>query len=110
MIRYTISPNEPHKHYIDITATIETRGTDQLEVLLPAWRPGRYELANYAQNIQCWQVFDTGNNPLKSHKISKDKWMIETNEAEEIIIKYNYYANQLTAGDSYFDETQLYVN
>jgi len=110
MIRYSIIGSSPHKHYIDIIVKIETRSQSEIEVQLPAWRPGRYELANYAQNIQYWQVFDENEKRLKSHKVSKDKWVIETNGAPEVTVCYNYFANQLTAGDSYFDEKQLYVN
>jgi predicted metalloprotease with PDZ domain len=110
MIRYSIIGSSPHKHYIDIIVKIGTRGLDQLEVQLPAWRPGRYELANFAQNIQYWQVFDAAENRLKSYKINKNTWIIETSGAAEITICYNYYANQLDAGASYFDEKQLYIN
>jgi predicted metalloprotease with PDZ domain len=110
MVRYSIIGSSAHKHYIDIIVKIDTRGKDKLEVLLPAWRPGRYELANYAQNIQYWQVFDEKENRLKSYKKNKNTWIIESNGAAEVTICYNYYANQLDAGASYFDEKQLYIN
>jgi predicted metalloprotease with PDZ domain len=110
MIRYSIIASSPHKHYIDIIVKIDTRGADTLQVQLPAWRPGRYELSNFAQNIQYWQVFDASENRLISYKIAKDKWVIETGGAAEVTVCYNYYANLLNAGDTYFDEKQLYVN
>ena len=44
------------------------------------------------------------------HKITKDTWKISTANCSEIVIQYNYYANELNAGSTYLDEIQLYVN
>jgi len=110
MIQYSITLNQPEKHYIDISAKIDTRGVDQLKIQLPAWRPGRYELANFAQNVRKWMVFDEKGSRLKSNKIKKDCWIIESAGCKEVTIKYDYYSNLLDAGNTYFNENQLYVN
>jgi predicted metalloprotease with PDZ domain len=110
MPKYTISVSKPHRHYIDIEARFESKGKSILQVQLPAWRPGRYELANFAQNIQKWNVYDEKGNELKNKKLTKDLWEIQCEGAKEVVVKYNYYANQLDAGASYYDELQLYVN
>ena len=81
-----------------------------MQFQLPAWRPGRYELADFAQNIQKWDAFDQDNNRLSFKKITKDLWEVETKGSEEITVVYNFYANQLDAGACYLDENQLYLN
>jgi predicted metalloprotease with PDZ domain len=110
MIRYTIRAANPHRHFIEILASIPTEGKEVLQVQIPAWRPGRYELANYAQNIQSWKVEDENGQALHSRKLSKDSWEISCKGIGTVLVKYNYYAYQLDAGASYFDENQLYVN
>lgn len=107
---YVISYKKPHNHYIDIEFIADTKGKDEIIVQLPAWRPGRYELGNFAKNIQKWTVVDGFGKPLKFHKISKDSWKIYTKDVECINIIYNYYAVDLNAGSTYLDATQLYVN
>jgi predicted metalloprotease with PDZ domain len=77
---------------------------------LAAWRPGRYELADFAQNIQKWSAFDEHNNPIPFTKITKDLWEVTTEGVMEVTIVYNFYANQLDAGACYLDEHQLYLN
>lgn len=77
---------------------------------LPAWRPGRYELANFAQNIQKWGAFDENNNPISFQKVKKDLWEVHTQGVEKVTIIYSFYANELDAGRCYLDETQLYLN
>ncbi len=110
MIRYNISYKNPHRHYVDFQLTTSTNGKDKMQFQLSAWRPGRYELANFSQNIQKWGAFDENNNPLSFKKITKDLWEVDTEGIEEITIVYNFYANQLDAGACYLDEQQLYLN
>ena len=110
MIHYTFSYTKPHRHFIDIQMRIFEHSSPELIVQLPAWRPGRYELGNFAKNIQYFKVFDDQGLPLKFQKITKDTWNISTANCSEIVIQYNYYANELNAGSTYFDEIQLYVN
>ena len=53
-------------------------GKEKMQFQLSAWRPGRYELADFAQNVQKWGAFDENNNPLPFKKITKDLWEVET--------------------------------
>jgi len=110
MIDYTISYTNPHRHFVDFQLSTTTNGVNKMQFQLAAWRPGRYELANFAQNIQKWGAFDENNNPLSFKKITKDLWEVETESAKEITLVYNFYANQLDAGSCYLDEHQLYLN
>ena len=110
MIHYTISYNKPHRHFVDFELTTKTNGRDKMQFQLPAWRPGRYELANFSQNIQKWGAYNENGNAIDFRKITKDLWEVDTKDCLEITITYNYYANQLDAGASYLDEKQVYLN
>jgi len=72
MISYSISYNNPHRHYVDFDLTTSTNGLDKMQFQLSAWRPGRYELANFSQNIQKWGVFNEKGESLSFKKITKD--------------------------------------
>ena len=110
MIIYKISYNNPHRHYIDFELTTKVHTEEKIQLQLSAWRPGRYELGNFSQNIQKLAVYDENNNSLSFKKITKDLWEINCSGVEEIIVRYNFYANQLDAGACYLDENQLYLN
>lgn len=109
-MNYNISYQHPEQHYIDITLETETKGQKKLFFQLPAWRPGRYELGNFAKNIQKWKAIDENGNSLAFKKISKDRWEVSCENANKVVVKYNYFANELNAGSTYLDEDQLYVN
>jgi len=109
MIKYHISYAQANNHFIDIEfiATVNSKNT---VVQLPAWRPGRYELGNFAKNIQKWSAFDENGKALSFTKIKKDAWQVEIDNVKELHIKYNYYAAEINAGSTFLDATQLYMN
>ena len=110
MINYNISYQKPHKHLIDFELITSTKNKEKLQFQLSAWRPGRYELADFAQNIINWQAYNEKDEKLSFKKITKDLWEVECKNCNEIKIIYNFYANQLDAGACYLDEYQLYIN
>lgn len=110
MIQYIFSYKQAHRHFIDIEMRISEHKASELILQLPAWRPGRYELGNFAKNIQRFKVFDFEGSPLKFQKITKDTWKVSTPNVSNVFVEYNYYANELNAGSTYLDEKQLYVN
>lgn len=114
-MHYRLSADPILPHYIAVEARLTTIDTDTVELQLPAWRPGRYELQNFAKNIQRFGVTNEAGHTLPFRKITKDRWLVQTNGATELVIRYNYYANLINAGTSYIsDDTDvspwLYVN
>jgi predicted metalloprotease with PDZ domain len=110
MIHYKLHLKNPSSHYIDVDLTINDITSPTLELQLPAWRPGRYELGNFAKNVKRVDVFDGQGNALKYTKTTKDLWLIETANVKQIKVTYSYYTSEINAGNCYADETQLYVN
>jgi predicted metalloprotease with PDZ domain len=109
-MKYIISYQQPHHHYVDIEFITDNLESTEVLIQLPAWRPGRYELGNFAKNIQRWEAIDQNGNALKYEKITKDCWKVYTKNVSQLHIRYNYFANELNAGSTYLDATQLYMN
>jgi len=109
-MKYTFSAKNPANHFISINLECTVSNLDELTIQLPAWRPGRYELANFAKNVKDFVVFDQEGNRLCAPKLSKDSWEVECKSATSIRIQYDYYGSELNAGATWLDENQLYVN
>ena len=107
---YRISPDTHQPHYLRIEAHLSNIDTATVELQLPAWRPGRYELQHFAKNMQQFRVFDGAGQPLPFRKITKDRWLVQTKGAVEIVARYTYYANIINAGSSFVNNDLLYVN
>ncbi|MCD6019773.1 MAG: hypothetical protein K0S53_2894 [Bacteroidetes bacterium] len=110
MIHYKLYLKSPQSHYIYVDLTIDGISSSSIELQLPAWRPGRYELGNFAKNIKRLDAFDENDQPLKYSKSTKDLWIIETNGSTKIKVTYSYHTTEINAGNCYADENQLYVN
>lgn len=109
MILYTFSTDNAAQQYIHITVEFTASANEHL-LQLPSWRPGRYELGNFAKNVRNFKVFGEGNRKILASKESKDSWKINVKEGEHLKVCYQYYAAELNAGSTYLSEEQLYVN
>ncbi len=110
MLKYDITYSLPQQHFIDLVFYVDHVKEKEIKIHLPTWRPGRYEIGNFAQNIQQVKVYNNLLQPLSFEKVSKDCWLIQTNSEENFMVSYRYYAATLNAGSTYLDESQLYIN
>ena len=109
-MHYKIYLKNPQSHYIYIDLTVSDITTNFIELHLPAWRPGRYELGNFAKNIKRVDAFDENKKPLAYHKTNTNTWHIITNGSKSITVTYSYYTSEINAGNCFADENQLYIN
>jgi predicted metalloprotease with PDZ domain len=107
---YKIIYSEPHRHFVEIELTVSEVDSDTVKFQLPAWRPGRYELGNFAKNVQRFDAFAKSGEALPFRKLTKDLWEVEAKGNTSIKIAYNYFANELNAGSTFVNKRQLYVN
>ncbi len=109
-MKYVIEHNSTLGQYIKITADFKVNHSNQTILTFPNWRPGRYELGNFAKNIKKFSIVDNNNHKVSFKKISSNHWAVDTQSAKSIEVTYYYYANELNAGSTYVDDQQLYVN
>ena len=107
---YHFSWEHPGTQEVHIRFEILEHSGSNLLVQLPAWRPGRYEIANFAKNIVRIAAKTSQNKQLVLKKQSKDSWEIQCQGETHIFVDYVYHAAQLNAGATWLDDAQLYVN
>ncbi|MFC6996144.1 M61 family metallopeptidase [Rufibacter roseus] len=110
MPQYYISCQNPLSGYLQIKTVIENISAPELYLQLPAWRPGRYELQNFAQKLQGFRVTGSDGSPLTFRKVTKDRWQVQTQDHQKIEVHYNFHARQMDAGGSWVASDFLYVN
>ncbi|RNI23718.1 M61 family metallopeptidase [Rufibacter latericius] len=110
MPHYHLSFLNPLSGYLQIRTHIENIAGPELNLQLPAWRPGRYELQNFAQKLQGFEVMAPDGSPLPFRKETKDRWRVETQAHQTLEVRYNFYARQMDAGGSWLASDFLYVN
>lgn len=110
MIQYLLYQKNPAAHYIYIDMLVNNVNAEKLQLQLPSWRPGRYELGNFAKNVKRVDMFNERGEALAYTKLSKDLWEVSTQGCSTLKITYSYYAAELNAGACFADDSQMYVN
>jgi predicted metalloprotease with PDZ domain len=109
-MHYRLSAVRPDSHFLTVVCTLRHLTGSTVELQLPAWRPGRYELQHFAKNIRQFVVFNGAGQPLPFRKVSKDRWLVDTGGADTVVAQYEYYAAVINAGSSFVSPDLLYVN
>lgn len=107
-MNYHFSFSNPNSHYITIKATFSCEEANA-QIYLPNWRPGRYQIQNFAKRIKSIKAFDQTSNEISLEKTTKSSWQLG-NIAGSVTIVYAYYAFEMDAGNTWVDDEQLYVN
>lgn len=108
---YRIESLEPNLHMYLITVSVSNPDAQPtIDFILPAWRPGRYQIQNYAANVQEFKA-KSGDTSLAFEKIDKQTWRVFTQGKSKVSVQYKYYAGgQLDAGNSYVGRDEIYFN
>ena len=109
MVNYSLSIEHANQQYIQFQVRFDTNN-DTTIVRLPSWRPGRYELGNFAKNVKGFKVYNDQNKRIDATKITKDAWQVDTTSTQFIRVQYAYFSMDLNAGSTFLSKDQLYVN
>ncbi|QUW03130.1 M61 family metallopeptidase [Chloracidobacterium validum] len=111
MIEYNLTPQAPNSHLITVTIRYKPMETTKVvDFALPAWRPGRYQIQNYARNVRDFTATDQSGRTLAWEKVDKSTWRVPCGGVREVRVAYAYYANTLDAGSTLWNDEELYWN
>jgi predicted metalloprotease with PDZ domain len=109
-IEYRISLNEPQTQMVDIRMVIRDVAGPTLDVAMPVWRPGRYEILNPSGAVRNVRALTNRGRPLPIAKTDKTTWRITTGGAEEVTVTYRVYANSLADRTRHVDDTHAFLS
>jgi predicted metalloprotease with PDZ domain len=107
---YTLSPTRLGSRFLSILAEFDVTDVEHIDIQLASWRPGRYEIGNFAKNIRKFEVLAPDGESIPFEKISKDRWRIVCAGKKQIRVRYEYFAANLDAGSTFCGKNLLYVN
>lgn len=101
---------KPQTHYFHVTVELTNFKDSEITMVLPVWAPGSYLVREFAQNINLVKATNEKNEDLPVHKTSKNEWKISRNNSSKVIVKYEYYAFELSVRTSFLDLSHGYLN
>ncbi|MBX7223887.1 MAG: PDZ domain-containing protein [Blastocatellia bacterium] len=110
-IEYFMQPGAPNLHLVEVGIAFTPKtGGGTVDFAIPAWRPGRYQIQNYARNVQQFAAVDEKGTSLRWEKIDKNTWRVTAPKNGAIQVTYKVYANTLDAGSTLLNDEEFYWN
>ena len=108
-VRYAVRLDAPDRHTAEVSLRLAPTGATT-DVTLPSWCPGSYLIRDYARFVR--ELVATGDDgaPLRTHKLDKASWRIETAGVRELTVRYGLYGHDLTVRTNHIDATHAFLH
>ena len=104
-MNYRISIHSSGKQELKIQFSY-TQSKKKEKIILPIWRPGRYELANYYKNYSSLELATKG----ELNKLDHHRYEVIADRGNEVVLIYKYFCTEMDAGNSYLSPTDCVLN
>ena len=106
---YEIEITEPEHHLAEVTVEIPA-GHQAINLKLPTWRTGKYQIINQANGIRNFSVKGPKGRSLNWQRIDKSHWRADNPSKKKISVTYQVYANELGSRSRHIDSTHGYLD
>lgn len=113
-VEYLVDLTRAQTQTIDVTMVLrggrEVWG-NELDVAMPVWRPGRYQILDLAGGIQSIDAKDGAGNALPMRKFDRATWRVATtDDTDEVRVRYTLYCNSLGDRTRHVDATHAFLS
>lgn len=106
---YTVSMEKPASHYFHVTLRCEGIKEQILNLKMPAWTPGYYQLLNFAKNVENFKAVNGEGKDIQWQHANPNAWQLQTGNTAAAIISYDVKATTAFVAQSFLDETHGYI-
>ncbi len=106
---FTLSITDPASQLFHIEMICLGFNQDVLELKLPTWTPGYYQILDYAQYVSAFKAKDENGKELKWSKSSHNAWAVNKGKSKSVIITYTSQATIPFVANSLLDGEHGYV-
>lgn len=109
-VDYVVGLTKTRAQFVNIEMRISAWDAQHLDVHMPVWRPGRYEVLDLAGGVRQFEALDADANPLAWDKVEKATWRIRTPARGDVVVRYQLYCNSLSSRTRHADETHAFLS
>ncbi|MEK6687729.1 MAG: hypothetical protein AABZ01_04620, partial [Gemmatimonadota bacterium] len=110
-IRYelTFNAETAQSRTVRVGMSFATSAAGPVELSLPAWTPGAYEISNFARNVRSFEASQAGR-PIRWDKADPDTWRVRATGAGTVQIRFEFLADSLDNAMAWARPDFLMVN
>ncbi len=109
-VQYHIKISNPAQHLAEVSINFPAVEGKSLNVQMPIWRTGRYEVLNLGKNVRQFTATNAKGKTLDFAKTDKGTWEVKTQPGDTVKITYEVYANALGERTQHIDDTHAYLD
>ena len=109
-ITYRLEVTDPAHHLARVTIHFPHVSTRTLEVKLPVWRSGRYEILDLSKAISDFSAHHADGAEISWNKSDKNTWKLWLNRPGPLSVSYQVYANTLSYRVAHIDPTHAFLD
>lgn len=99
----------PETHQFLVEMQVPDHIGDTLEIRMPAWTPGYYQLLNFADNVTDVTATDKSGKSVAVIKSSKNGWKIASVPKQQVNIQYAVKAARAFVATPFVDTSHAYI-
>ncbi len=109
-IDYSVDLKDALNHYVTVKMTARPAGP-QTQIMMATWTPGSYLVREYARHVDRISVTDQDGEPLGFEKISKNRWIIDTPDADRpFTVTYRVYCDESSVRTNFVGRGHAVLN
>ncbi|MDR6341645.1 putative metalloprotease with PDZ domain [Filimonas zeae] len=106
---YQISMKQALSQRFQVTLNATGLTGPVVDLKMPVWMPGYYQLINYAAALDSFKVTDSNNQPVSWQQTSSSTWRIAHKTGTALQVSYHIKASQAFVAQPWLDTGHAYI-
>ncbi len=108
-VYFSVNTIQASANKIGIAMTFKTGGRDIIDVKMPAWSPGYYQLMNYGKTVKEFKVVGSDGKSLSWQQMGTDTWRIATKGVQQVQLQYEIQTERSFVATSYINQERAFI-
>ncbi|MBE0370074.1 M61 family metallopeptidase [Pseudoalteromonas aurantia] len=109
-VEYRLKIDQPEHHLGNVSISFPKLAQSHIDIQLPDWRTGRYEILNLANGVRLFSATNSLGAALEWNKVDKNTWRVHFDKPTEVNVNYQVYANELGLRARHIDDSHAFID
>jgi predicted metalloprotease with PDZ domain len=109
VLHYSISIPDPANHTYNVELRCSNWKQDTIQLKIPKWMPGYYQLIDYASSVTHLLAKDGKGKNVPVEKINDNTWSIAGIKNRPFVVQYSINTTKQFVANSYVDSAHAYI-
>lgn len=109
ILHYTISLADTANHYFHVTLKCKGWKANELDLKMPQWMPGYYQIMHYAKSIEDLKAKDAAGKTIAAINTNENTWHLSGLKNQAFTVSYKVKAEKQFVANSYVDGDHAYL-